>query len=122
MFATDNRLRTPAGAGPQAVSSHPALDLPTDGGHRMAERAKLTALRELLVNRGGAGTKKRPLTIRALHARTGYSIGHLSDVVAGKKLAGDRLIAELARTLQTPITTIRQAAEVTFRESARGDG
>lgn len=80
-------------------------------------RAAMTKLRGLLVNRGGAGSRKRPLTLRALSDRTGYSIGHLSDVVQGRKPAAPGMVEALARALHEPIARVRRAADTTWREA-----
>ena len=84
-------------------------------------RGIMTKLRALRANRGGPRSTNKPLTLRDLSARTGYSIGHLSDVEQGRKPAGDAMIDELARVFRKPVKAMRKISEATFREAARVD-
>jgi len=82
-------------------------------------RGTMTKLRALRCNRGGPHSRKRPLTLRTLEARTGYSLGHLSDVEQGKKRAGDDLVAALARIFDKPVPQMRRICNDTYREAQR---
>lgn len=73
----------------------------------------MTRLRALRVNRS------RPLTLRELAKRTGFSRSQLCDVEIGKVGAGDTLIAKLARVYGRPVTTIRRMCEEAHRNGRR---
>ena len=81
-------------------------------------RGKMTKLRALRANRGGPRSSARPLTIRDLSARTGYSVGHLSDVEQGRQQAGDKLVSALARVYRKSSRAMRSVCTATFLEGA----
>lgn len=74
-------------------------------------RGVKTPLRVLRTNR------TKPLTIRDLSARTGFSIGHLSDVEQGKKEASPRMVAGLARVFGKSILGMGVICAKTFAEA-----
>lgn len=84
-------------------------------------RGTMTKLRALRANRGGPRSRNKPLTLRDLSARTGYSIGHLSDVEQGRKAAGDAMVDKLARVYGKTVAAMRRICDATFREGATAD-
>lgn len=84
-------------------------------------RGTMTKLRALRANRGGPRSRNKPLTLRDLSARTGYSIGHLSDVEQGRKAAGAAMIDTLARVYNKSIAAMRKVCDATMREGAAAD-
>jgi transcriptional regulator with XRE-family HTH domain len=79
----------------------------------------MTKLRAIRADRGGPGKRAKPLTIRGLSERTGFSIGHLSDVEQGKYHAGDELVSKLATVYRRPVKSMRRICDDTYREAGR---
>jgi transcriptional regulator with XRE-family HTH domain len=65
-------------------------------------------LRALRVNR------KAPLTLRQLSEKTGFTVGHLSNVERGLHGAGDRLIAQLSRVYGESMPRMRKICESVY--------
>lgn len=84
-----------------------------------ATHMRPSKLRQARANRGGPRSSRRPLTLKDLVERTGYSESHLSEVERGIKRAGDKMVEALARALGTTVKRMRRICDETYQEAQR---